>query len=37
MLENGMKIGGALTNTNLIGVDHPNDILEVEGVLSGKK
>lgn len=32
-LENGMTIGAMLTDLNLIGVDDPQDILKIEGVL----
>lgn len=33
-LENGMSIGAKVTNINLIGVDTPEDIKKIEGVLS---
>lgn len=33
-LENGMSIGAKLTDVNLIGVDTPQDIHKIEGVLS---
>lgn len=33
-LENGLKIGAKLTTINLIGVDTPEDIQKIEGVLS---
>ncbi|MBC74946.1 MAG: 3-deoxy-manno-octulosonate cytidylyltransferase [Halobacteriovoraceae bacterium] len=36
-LENGMSIGAIETNAQLIGVDTPEDIHKIEGVLSGKK
>lgn len=35
-LENGMTIGACEIDINLIGVDTPEDIKRVEGVLSGK-
>jgi len=37
VLENGMSIGAMETNIELIGVDTPQDIHKIEGVLSGKK
>lgn len=37
VLENGMSIGAMETNINLIGVDTPQDIHKIEGVLGGKK
>lgn len=36
-LENGMLIGAKITNINLIGVDTPEDLAKIEGVLRGKK
>lgn len=36
-LEAGLKFGAIETKLNLIGVDAPEDILKVEGVLRGKK
>ena len=36
-LENGMTIGSIVTQANLIGVDTPEDIQKIEGVLSGKE
>jgi 3-deoxy-manno-octulosonate cytidylyltransferase (CMP-KDO synthetase) len=32
-LENGMSLGAELTEINLIGVDTPEDIHKIEGVL----
>jgi 3-deoxy-manno-octulosonate cytidylyltransferase (CMP-KDO synthetase) len=37
LLENEMTIGAITTNINLIGVDTPEDIHKIEGVLSGKE
>ena len=36
-LENGMTIGAIETDAQLIGVDTPEDIHKIEGVLSGKE
>lgn len=36
-LENGMNIGAKITDINLIGVDTPQDIHKIEGVLSEQK
>jgi len=36
-LENGLTIGAKTTEVNLIGVDAPEDIAKIEGVLSGQK
>lgn len=36
-MENGMSIGAIETNAILIGVDAPEDIHKIEGVLSGKE
>lgn len=36
-LENGMCIGAKVTEINLIGVDTPEDLAKIEGVLRGKK
>jgi 3-deoxy-manno-octulosonate cytidylyltransferase (CMP-KDO synthetase) len=36
-LENGMTIGAKLSEIELIGVDTPQDLQKIEGVLSGKE
>jgi len=36
-MENGMSLGAIIVNETLIGVDTPEDIHRIEGVLSGKK
>lgn len=36
-LENGMLIGAKTTDINLIGVDTPDDLAKIEGVLRGKE
>ena len=36
-LENKMQIGATICNTRLIGVDAPEDIAKIEGVLRGQE
>lgn len=36
-LANGMRLGAVVTKVHLIGVDTPQDIAKVEGVLNGQK
>jgi 3-deoxy-manno-octulosonate cytidylyltransferase (CMP-KDO synthetase) len=36
-IENGMLIGARITDVNLIGVDTPEDLVKIEGVLRGKE
>lgn len=36
-LEMGLRIGAVTTNRQLIGVDTPEDLIKLEGVLSGKE